>query len=136
MNVKELTDVVEELRKAGVEHTVIVQYVVNATDGNDEPLPPPVDEQRLRVRPDGNKGYANAWFVKGRNKSGGRPIMNIYPSNMSKTKERVRFRAGAFVMAVRPPVKADGGSRFWRLSNWFTADQEDLYLRQVDVVKV
>ena len=101
-----------------------------------KPTETPKDEYIwLIVRPQNpDKDWALAWFEKSQN-SAGIPIMEIYPSNGSPTSERIKIASGEKVLAYNEIVRADGGAKFWKLVDYKGRDGEDLYLRQVDVMK-
>jgi len=101
-----------------------------------KPTETPKDEYIwLIVRPQNpDKDWALAWFEKSQNASG-IPIMEIYPSNGSPTNERIKIASGEKVLAYNEIVRADGGTKFWKLVDYKGRDGEDLYLRQVDVMK-
>jgi len=89
----------------------------------------------LIVRPENpDKEWALCYFVKKFNDSG-RPVMEIYPSDSSPASERIKIPAGERVQAYNEVIKADGGAKFWKLVDYTGNAGEELYLRQVDVMK-
>jgi len=89
----------------------------------------------LIVRPENpDKEWALCYFIKKYNDSG-RPVMEIYPSDSSPVSERIKIPVGERVRAYNGVIKADGGVKFYKLVDYHGIEGEELYLRQVDVMK-
>ena len=100
-----------------------------------ETSPPGEDYLWLIVRPENpDKDWALCYFVKKYNDAG-KPVMEIYPSETSSADERIKIARGERVRAHNGIIKADGGLKFWKLVDYQGNEGEELYLRQVDVMK-
>ena len=81
----------------------------------------------------------NAHFEVGKNKAGA-PIMEIFPANNSAVGMRVQYEEGQVVAVERDVYVADGGGRFYLITEPVIRDRRGkkivyvrLYLRERDV---
>jgi len=111
-------------------------------DPNPDPTPDPTPDPDLfgEVKVTTEKALAH-WIV-GEN-SQGNPILKIYPSDTSATKDRVRFEQGEKVLVYKGLIKkdqVDGHDGFYKIAeDCYTQGSvfvpETLYLKQSEVMK-
>jgi hypothetical protein len=100
------------------------------------PTPKPPETLQLMVTPSNqDKDWALAFFAKSYN-SAGRPVMQIYPGDTAPSSERIMIPRGEIVLALKTPVTADGGGKYWQLVEYKGRKGEDLFLKATDVTKV
>jgi hypothetical protein len=98
--------------------------------------PRPPETLELLVKPSNPaKDWALAFFAKSYNNAG-RPVMQIYPRDTAPDSERIKIPRGEVVLALKDPVTADGGAKYWQLVEVQGKDGEDLFLKAVDVTKL
>lgn len=103
-----------------------------------EPTSPPAPSGQIwvEVRPENpDKNWALCRFVYKYNDAG-KPVMQIYPGDSKPTSERIKIPRGEHVLVYKPKVAADGGGFYWKLVDYVAPDGTELYLRQVDMMKL
>ena len=95
------------------------------------PPPPPSGDIKITITKDPR---SNAHFAK-RYNDVGKPIMEIYPSSSSPTSERIQFKLGTVLKAKTDKVVADGGRKYFQLTQHFGRAGEALYIYDKEAVK-
>jgi hypothetical protein len=137
VNKAELIDLITDLQALGV--TVIVDLSPEVrtlfVDGSTPPPPPPPVTDKVIDIMVTSEDRVNARFVTGYN-AAGKPIMSIYPSDLSTVKERIQFATGAKLRVYDTKVQADGNALFWKLAERKGRNNEDLYVRDTGTTRV
>lgn len=92
------------------------------------PPPPPPPATQIIITKDPR---ANAFYSR-RTNAADKPIMEIYPSDSAPTNERIQFSVGTRLNVASAMVLADGGMRYWQLSDHRGRAGEILYIREID----
>lgn len=65
----------------------------------------------------------------------GLPIMQVYPKDNSKVKDRIQIAKGKLILVYKMTITADGGGQYWCMAGSQKRYGTTLYVRKNDVKK-